>query len=57
VTEQANEAKRDRIREKALDAGSRFNIRYPKETLQQSIPNPEAIKQVLRDLVDFDSES
>jgi hypothetical protein len=53
VAAQASETKRERIREKALDAGSRFNIRYRKGVLQDSIPTPEVIINALSEWVDF----
>jgi hypothetical protein len=50
---QATEIRRDRIREKALDSGSRFNLRYPQGQLRTSIPSPDAIVQALSEWVYF----
>jgi hypothetical protein len=50
---QASQAKRAHIREKAVDSGSRFNLRYGKRELKREIPTPEQIKQALSQWVDF----
>ncbi|HYP15131.1 MAG TPA: hypothetical protein VEQ63_14475 [Bryobacteraceae bacterium] len=53
VAAQASEAKREHIRRKALDGGSRFNLRYAKGQLQQTIPTPEMIVEALSQWIDF----
>jgi hypothetical protein len=55
VAAQASETKREHIRQKALDSGSRFNLHYPKGQLRKSIPSPETIMQALSEWVDFGS--
>ncbi|HYO84208.1 MAG TPA: hypothetical protein VES20_22575 [Bryobacteraceae bacterium] len=53
VGAQASEAKRAHIREKAVDSGSRFNLRYGKRELKREIPTPDQIKHVLSQWVEF----
>lgn len=55
--EQAAASKREHIREKAADSGSRFNLRYPKGTLQAGIPTPEMVMDALGEWVSFESRS
>jgi len=42
------------IEEKRLQAGSRFNLRFPDNYLKETVPTPEEIRTMLREYVDFD---
>jgi len=42
------------IEEKRLQAGSRFNLRFPDNYLKENVPTPEDIRAMLREYVDFD---
>ena len=47
------EEKRREIRQRALGAGSRFNIWYPEGYLRESVPTPQDLLATLRDYLDF----
>jgi hypothetical protein len=49
---QANEARKARLRDQALGAGSRFNLRYP-GGVPFDVLTPEGIMQALADYVEF----
>ena len=50
---QASQAKEDSLRQRALEAGSRFNIRFPAEYLKGNPPTPELIMGALAEYLDF----
>ena len=50
---EAGEAKREFIRQKGLESGSRFNLRYSKGALEQSVPTPEMVMKSLGEWVEF----
>jgi hypothetical protein len=52
IAEEAEETRRARIEEKALRAGSRFNVHFDKETAGAAL-TPEALMRVLEEYVDF----
>lgn len=54
MKEDAEAAKKDRIRNKALQAGSRFNIRFGRNLTPEDM-TPEAIMEALAEYVDFDA--
>lgn len=45
------------IEEKRLQAGSRFNLRFPDNYLKESVPTPEEIRGMLAEYVDFDGSA
>lgn len=45
------------IEEKRLQAGSRFNLRFPDNYLKENVPTPEEIRTMLREYVDFDGSA
>ncbi|MEZ5400304.1 MAG: hypothetical protein R2729_11595 [Bryobacteraceae bacterium] len=47
------ELKKSEIREKALGAGSRFNVWFPKGRLEESVPTPEELMAMLGEYVEF----
>lgn len=49
----ASEMKREAIRNKALQAGSRFNLRFESGFLREIEVTPELVMKALRDYVDF----
>ncbi len=49
------ENKRREIQEKAMQAGSRFNLWFPNNYLKESVPTPQEIKDMLAEYVDFGS--
>ncbi|MGH9944243.1 MAG: caspase family protein [Pyrinomonadaceae bacterium] len=53
IAEQAEEAQRARIEQKALQGGSRFNIHYGVSLTRAVAPTPEAVMQALEKYVDF----
>ncbi len=53
VAAQASQAKEESIRQRALDAGSRFNIRFPAGYLKENPPTPELVTQALSEWLDF----
>jgi len=48
----AQEERRQRVYAKALQSGSRFNIRFPKGVVQETL-DPEAVMTMLKQYVDF----
>lgn len=52
IAEEAEEAQRARIEEKALRAGSRFNVHFEKDTAAEAL-TPEAVMRALEEYVDF----
>ena len=52
IAAEAEEAQRARIEEKALRAGSRFNIHFVKDAASESL-TPEAVMRVLEEYLDF----
>lgn len=53
VAEQANEMRRERDRRRALDMGSRFNIRFEKKDVPPTYLVPEGVMRALERYVDF----
>lgn len=47
--------KKQVIAEKRLQAGSRFNLHFPKNYLKESVPSPEEVRQALSEYLDFPS--
>jgi hypothetical protein len=52
MTAEAEEKKRETVRQQALTSGSRFNLRYPKGVPADAV-TPEAIMSALGEYVDF----
>lgn len=50
---QASQAKAEAVRERALEGGSRFNLRFPSGYLKENPPTPEMIMEALAEFVDF----
>jgi hypothetical protein len=53
VAAQASQAKEEALRQRALGAGSRFNLRFPDTYLKENPPTPELIMRALAEWVDF----
>jgi hypothetical protein len=53
VAEATNELRRERDRQRALDMGSRFNIRFEKKDVPSAYLTPEGIMRALEKYVDF----
>jgi hypothetical protein len=53
VAEIANERRREQDRERALDLGSRFNIRFEKKHVPEAYQAPEGVMRALERYVDF----
>lgn len=51
---QASDTKKAALRERALDAGSRFNIRVPNGFFAENPPTPELVKNALQSYVEFE---
>ena len=51
IAAEASEAKRARIEQKALQAGSRFNVHF--RVIDARVLRPEALVEALREYVDF----
>lgn len=51
--EEINEERRRRDRERALDMGSRFNIRFEKKDVPEAFKAPEGVMRALEKYVDF----
>ena len=51
--EEINEQRRRRDRERALDMGSRFNIRFEKKDVPPAFKTPEGVMRALEKFVDF----
>ncbi|MEZ5352357.1 MAG: hypothetical protein R2762_06940 [Bryobacteraceae bacterium] len=49
------EMKKIQIREKALQAGSRFNIWFPSDRLKEAVPDPPELMAMLAEYVEFDA--
>lgn len=54
IAEAANEIRRERDRERALDMGSRFNIRFEKKVPPQAA-TPDGVMEILSPWIDFGS--
>ena len=57
MTAEASETKREVIRQKALQAGSRFNIRFHADYLKETPVTPESVMRMLGEYVDFSTMS
>lgn len=57
MTAEASETKREVIRQKALQAGSRFNLRFQADYLKESPVTPELVMRMLGEYVDFSTMS
>jgi hypothetical protein len=53
MTAEASETKREVIRQKALQAGSRFNLRFQADYLKETQVTPESVMRMLAEYVDF----
>jgi len=53
VAEATNELRRERDRQRALDMGSRFNIRFEKKDVPSAYLTPEGVMRALEKFVDF----
>jgi hypothetical protein len=53
IAEIANEQRRGRDHERALDLGSRFNIRFEKKDVPEAYKTPEGLMRALEKYVDF----
>ncbi len=53
LAEIANERRREQDRERALDLGSRFNIRFEKKDVPEAFQTPEGVMRALEKYVDF----
>jgi hypothetical protein len=57
MTAEASETKREVIRQKALQAGSRFNLRFQGDYLKETPVTPELVMRMLGEYVDFSTMS
>jgi len=57
MTAEASETKREVIRQKALQAGSRFNLRFQGDYLKETPVTPESVMRMLGEYVDFSTMS
>jgi hypothetical protein len=53
VAEQANEMRRERDRQRALDMGSRFNVRFEKKDVPPAYLSAEGVMRALERYIDF----
>jgi hypothetical protein len=53
IAEATNELRRERDRQRALEMGSRFNIRFEKKDVPPDYLTPEGVMRALEKLVDF----